>query len=67
MRALSLIAGAFTGPGVTPAIVLFALGGVTIASNGAGVWDPPLPMAYRVGGGLVVFAFVVFLIGMAFA
>ena len=67
MRALSLIAGAFTGPGVTPAIVLFALGGAMVASNGAGRWDPPLPMAYRVGGSLVVFAFVVFLVGRAFA
>jgi len=67
MATTNLIAGVSTGPVAAVLSMVFVLGGIWIASNGAGRWNPRLPMAYRIGGGLVVTAFGVALVIQALA
>ena len=57
MKNLGLIAGVSKGPTAAVLASLFVLFGIIVTTNGAGRWDPRLPMVYRVGGGFVVIAF----------
>jgi len=67
MPAMILIAGVTTGPVAAALALVFVLGGIVVASNGAGRRCPRPPIAYRVGGGLVLTAFGVALVVRALA
>jgi cytochrome c biogenesis protein CcdA len=45
--------------------IVFVVGGILIATDGAGRWSPPLSRTLRVAGGVIIIAFGVLLVVQA--
>ena len=65
IRDVSLIAGVTGGPVAAALAIVFVVGGILIATDGAGRWSPPLSRTLSVAGEVIIIAFGVLLVVQA--